>query len=70
MIMQACEKSEMLPEKICFFIIYVEYRYRVDIHCVGRKGVGAALLARVMQEARTRGVASVYAYVRADNKVT
>ena len=27
-------------------------------------------MARVMQEARTRGVASVYAYVRADNKVT
>ena len=36
----------------------------------GRKGVGAALMARVLQEARTRGVASVYAYVRADNKVT
>ena len=27
-------------------------------------------MARVLQEARTRGVASVYAYVRADNKVT
>ena len=40
------------------------------VHCAGRKGVGAALMARVLQEARTRGVASVYAYVRADNKVT
>ena len=32
--------------------------------------MGAALMARVLQEARARGVASVYAYVRADNKVT
>ena len=35
-----------------------------------RKGVAAQLMTRVITEATTRGLSCVYAYVRADNKVT
>ena len=34
-----------------------------------RRGVGGALMGRVMEEAERRAVRSVYAYVRGDNKV-
>ena len=41
-----------------------------DHHCYYcRKGVAANLMSRVITEATTRGLGSVYAYVRADNKV-
>ena len=36
---------------------------------VWRRGVAGALMGRVMEEAERRGVRSVYAYVRGDNKV-
>ena len=35
-----------------------------------RKGVAAQLMTRVISEATSRGLSCVYAYVRADNKVT
>ena len=35
-----------------------------------RKGVAAQLMSRVITEATSRGLSCVYAYVRADNKVT
>ena len=35
-----------------------------------RKGVAAHLMSRVITEATTRGLSCVYAYVRADNKVS
>ena len=34
-----------------------------------RKGVAAALMSRVIQEADNRKVSNIYAYVREDNKV-